>query len=415
MLWSGLAIWVVGVGGSWLLDSLGIDISGQENLMGMAKELYLNSPFSALFLFCVFVPFLEECAFRLWAVGKKWAISVCLVGMALFSIGEIGLWGVLSVVAMILVPKLVKDDFRSNWIRSLVSSLCFALCHISGFGGLSWGMVLGLTDIFGMALVMCWLVLNVSFWCSALLHALNNTWAFLAPMLFLPSPVANHGDSFSTELSALRPLADNTQLVEGATGIFSIESTTTDFYLVGEPAELAYKMCLRCDLSNDVYYDWVSAGTSLDERVKYQVTLNPGTLFDMCELLSTYLKDIEDFQDKPLTFDTTRVMLKTVWLVFDDGHEESYDESSMQSSASMRLMQDINGKAVEFSIAIEDCNGNPKVGDDGGIQWQTYVLPKAHPAPVPDIMAKMQRSLDKIYGYRLEYRDDHEVTLITIK
>lgn len=413
MLWIGLAIWAVGFGGSWLLETLGVEVSGQENLMGMAKELFQENHFSVLFLFCILVPFLEECSFRLWAVGKKWTIAVCLVGMALFSTGEIGLWGILAVVAMSLVPRLVKNDFRSNWIRSLISSLCFALCHISGFNGFSLGMILGLADIFGMALVMCWLVINVNFWCSVLLHALNNTLAFIAPMIFLASPVATNADGFTTELSAVRPLADNTQLVAMSTSVFDIDSSVSEFYLVGEPAELACKMFEHCVASPDVYYDWESAGDNLDGRVKYQVRLDSGAL-DVRKILSSYLKDIEKFQDKPLSFDTTRVMLKTVWLVFDDGHEESLDESSLEGPYG-RLYRDINGKAQAFSTLVEDENGNPVFNEDSCLVWRTYILPKAHPTVLPDVMGKLQSRLDKIYGYRLEYRDDHEVTLITIK
>lgn len=408
MLWVGLAAWGLGWGMASLLEILGVEISGQETLMDSAKWLFQQSHGFALFLLCGIVPFLEECAFRLWAVGKSWATTVCLAGMVLFGVGEIGLWGILAVVAMILVPRLTKDEFLSNWIRAIISALCFAACHISGFNGLSWGMVFGISDIFGLALVQCWLVLNMGFWYSVLLHALNNTLAFLLPMLFLASPVANNGDEFSTEISALKPLAANAQLLESAANPYYIDSTTKEFYLVGEPAEIAYHLFNQCNNSVGVFFDWEPECINLDDRVKYQVTRHSEGEVDMNQLLAIYCKDVEQFRGKPFLFDTTRVMTKTVWLVYADGHEESIDETTNQHNAFSRLHKDINGKAIEFC--------EPVFEEDGSISTlTTYILPKAHPKQTQERITKLQSSLDKIYGFRLEYRDDHEVTLITIK
>lgn len=410
MLWIGLAVWALGWGMSLLLEVLGVEMSGQENLMGMVKGIFQDSHFFVLFLTCVLVPFLEECSFRLWAVGKKWSTTICLVGMVLFVAGEIGQWAILAVVAMVSVPRMVKSSFLSNCIRSLISALCFALCHISGFNGLSWGMVFGLADIFGMALVMCWLVINMGFWYSVLLHVLNNTIALLLPMLFLASPVATDGDDFSTEISALKPLASNTQLVDGASSLFHIDSTIKEFYLVGEPAEIACYMFELLEHGTDVFFDWESETVNLDDRVKYQVTRHTDGELDISKLAASFCKNAEQFRGKPFSVDTARVMVKTIWLVYEDGYEEPIDEATTtnRNVAFSRLFQDINGKAINFCEPTfdEDCNLSAITN---------YVLPKAHPAQTQPMMTKLQSSLDKIYGFRLEYRDDHEVTLITIR
>ena len=78
----------------------------------------------------------------------------------MFGVSSIGLLGLLFVVGIILVTVLVKDRFVQVWLNAILSSLLFSLCHISGFGNDVLGMTLGLSDIFGMALVCCWLTVK---------------------------------------------------------------------------------------------------------------------------------------------------------------------------------------------------------------------------------------------------------------
>ncbi len=189
MLWIGLVIWLGSMLISWIMELTGNAPAGQETLLGLGKWMFGYAPVLSLLLFCVFAPVLEEFSFRLWGEGKKWTTIVCLVLMAAFTTSEIGLWGLLFVAAMALAWFGVRDRFVQMWACALISSLTFALCHISGFGGFSLGMVLGIVDIFGFALVLSWLAINISIWLAALLHVLNNTLAIMIPLLFLNDPL----------------------------------------------------------------------------------------------------------------------------------------------------------------------------------------------------------------------------------
>ena len=158
MLFIGLGLWVVSMVLMEVLTSSG-QAQGQSTLMEMIKGIFQQMPVFTLLLLCVFQPILEEFSFRLWGVGKMWMTIVCLALMTLFGVSEMGLWMFLFLGAFLFVWLKVKDTFRQRWILAIITSLCFALCHVSGFGSFGWGMVLGLTDIFGMALVMCWLTI----------------------------------------------------------------------------------------------------------------------------------------------------------------------------------------------------------------------------------------------------------------
>ena len=214
MLWIGLALWLLSMLVSYIMEKSGNAPAGQEFLMDMGKSIFQTVPFLLVLLFCFFQPILEELSFRLWGVGKKWMTILCLVLMTLFAVSEMGMWGLLFVALFIVVWVTVKDKVLQNWLNALITSACFALCHISGFAGFSIGMVLGLLDIFGMALVMCWLTINISFWLSCLLHVLNNSLAILVPLLFLTNPVTVTNDNATLSIEPLRPFANNDQLFE---------------------------------------------------------------------------------------------------------------------------------------------------------------------------------------------------------
>ncbi|MCQ2294333.1 MAG: CPBP family intramembrane metalloprotease [Bacteroidales bacterium] len=398
MLWIGLGIWLIAFGGSYLLELLHVQVSSQESLMDMGKSLFLRSQFAAIFLFCILVPFIEECSFRLWGVGKRHWVILSLVLMALFAFGELKFWGILFVVGMVLVMRLVSDEVRRNWLLSILSALCFALCHISGFGGFSLGMVLGLADIFGMALVMCWLVLNVSFWCSVLLHVLNNSMALLVPLLFLPSPVTTATQHYSTELSGVNAFANNALLFQNAATPSEIDSTIDEFYLVGEPAAIGCALASQACTQSQVYFNDISLGNSLEERVVYRVQRHLQQPFDWDALFASYCRDVEQYRDLPLHFDTARVMLQKIYVVMDDGTEELLHPA-------LNLQAYLRARSNSADIFIE----NPD--DTGGVQLRVI----RRPNPLETQLKSINEAFDQIQGFTLDYRPDHEVTLITIK
>ena len=181
MLWIGLVLWLGTILVMFILEKAGVEFSGQETLYGLAKVMFRNAPIFTLLLLCLFQPILEEMSFRLWGVGKKWTYILCIVLMALFTVSSVGLWGILLVAAFICVTLFVKNRFWQVWLNALISSFAFMVCHISGFGSDLLGMIIGLIEIFGMALVCCWLTVNLSFWFSCLLHVLNNSLGLVLP------------------------------------------------------------------------------------------------------------------------------------------------------------------------------------------------------------------------------------------
>ena len=146
MLWIGLILWIGSMAVMYFLESTGKSPSGQENLMQMSKGMFHTIPVFTLLLLCFFQPILEELSFRLWGVGKKWSTIVCLVLMSVFVMSELKLFGLIFIVAFILVWVFVRNRVAQVWINTIITSLAFSLSHISGFGDFSLGMVLGLVD-----------------------------------------------------------------------------------------------------------------------------------------------------------------------------------------------------------------------------------------------------------------------------
>ena len=417
MLWIGLVIWLGSMLISFVMEWTGNTPAGQETVFAVGKMMFQRLPVLTLLLFCVFQPILEEFSFRLWGEGKKWTTIVCLVLMACFTVGEIGLWGLLFVVAMAVAWFGVRDRFIQMWACALISSLAFTLCHISGFGAFSVGMVLGLTDIFGFAMVLAWLAINFSIWLAALLHVLNNSLALLIPLLFLNDPMTLpcytmvggvKAQDYVLNIEPLKPFADNGSLIADAVGSMNSVQVTKGFSMVGEPAEIASRLATWA-LSTEqyTYFDWQSKGESLEERVVLRVTdIAQDTLrYDL--LLKDYLKLMEQYDD-PLVFDTTEVMLKEVWLVYPDGLEVLFEQGCEDfAKAEGRVMSGSFG--VRGNMLITEY----EQVDDSTMVPHEYCLER--PNPLADMLGSMDEMMDKVSGFKIEYRDARPATLIVIK
>lgn len=420
MLWIGLAFWVGSIAIMYILEWAGVEMAGQDNLFDLGKTMFQRLPVFTLLLFCLLQPILEEMSFRLWGVGKKWTLVLCLVLMAMFGVSSIGLLGLLFVVGIILVTVLVKDRFVQVWLNAILSSLLFSLCHISGFGNDVLGMTLGLSDIFGMALVCCWLTVNISFWLSCLLHVLNNSLSIILPLLFLPDVqtgriIVSYEDSpnmqeLATVIEPLRPFADNSALLAGAASQSELAAGAKDFYLVGEPAEIARMIASqRMGIPADVLFDWKAKEESLEERIVLRVNDIKKEVYSCDDLYDHYMSQIACYLDEPLRMDTTEVMLKEIWLVYDDGHEELLTDTCAHfNDVYSRLMSNPYGiRGNEIVMLSEEVN-------DSTVAFHYYC--RLNENALQKEVDKMNAAMDKLkhVDYHLDYRDGRKVTYITI-
>ncbi|MBR5778511.1 MAG: CPBP family intramembrane metalloprotease [Bacteroidales bacterium] len=169
ILWAGVILWISSL---LILSILGIFGYGfeQDVLRGMFGSI---SPWLVFLVGGIVGPIWEEFAFRYWTVGKLSAriTSFCLIlifvylesGNILFTIGV----AVLLFVLMFLIKK--------NEIALIIStSAIFSLIHITGFSSLSIMAVIGLIEIFSMAVVMCCLALKYRFVIAIAVHIINN-------------------------------------------------------------------------------------------------------------------------------------------------------------------------------------------------------------------------------------------------
>lgn len=420
MLWIGLAFWVGSITIMYILEWAGVEMAGQDNLFDLGKTMFQRLPIFTLLLFCLLQPILEEMSFRLWGVGKKWTLVLCLVLMALFGVSSIGLLGLLFVVDIILVTVLVKDKFVQVWLNAILSSLLFSLCHISGFGNDVLGMTLGLSDIFGMALVCCWLTVNISFWLSCLLHVLNNSLSIILPLLFLPDVqtgriIVSYEDSpnmqeLATVIEPVRPFADNSALLAGAATQSELAAGAKDFYLVGEPAEIARMIASqRMGIPADVLFDWKAKEESLEERIVLRVNDIKKEVYSCDDLYDHYMSQIACYLDEPLRMDTTEVMLKEIWLVYDDGHEELLTDTCAHfNDVFSRLSTNPYGiRGHEVVMLSEEVY-------DSTVAFHYYC--RLNENALQKEVDKMNAAMDKLkhVDYHLDYRDGRKVTYITI-
>ena len=420
MLYVGLFVWIVTNIVASLLADAG-QAQGQEGLMEMLKAGMKDMPVLVLMLTCLLQPVLEECSFRLWGIGKKWATIVCLVLMAIFGFSELGLWALLFIAAFIVVWLKVKDSFKQHWLNALITSACFALCHISGFATLDWGMVLGLLSIFGMALVMCWLTLNLSFWFSCLLHVCNNSIAILWPLIFTATPVTNtytidDGAECNTELRAFKTFNDR-DLVDSIDnlGNYFVEN---EMVFVGEPSEIAVQLLNNVKDDDeyglsDFYYDWLSKNEDIEERVVYTLRHTDGYCPSPQQVLANFLKDYEAYNEDAFVFDTTDATLMDVYLIYNsDSSRVNINSDSLRKDldyffACHVIEHDFYGRTTLQAVTYLDSDS----------LYRTYALPTTRPSTMIDKrLPTFEDYSDLFYGFRVELvPTDKKVKLVTVK
>lgn len=238
-LFTGLALWIGIMVGCWLFGTSDTVRSGQDELMGTLKILIdsLVPYFPVATMVVVFLwigvlqPVMEEFAFRYWGKGKLYAYIVCAAVMANFVYLTLNIWFITLAALCIVLFFVVRDQHRKRQVSIITTSVLFASMHLSGYSSFSIASVLGILQIFGMALVMCYVVINHRFIYSIVIHVLNNSFALLLPLFFMGSEAVS-GDNFKGELRYMK-------LYEAAELMYedwSEDSTTTTFY--GELPEI---------------------------------------------------------------------------------------------------------------------------------------------------------------------------------
>ena len=157
------------------------------------------------------------------------------------------------------------------------------------------------------------------------------------------------------------------------------------------------------------YLDWESKGESLEERVVFKVSniAAPGAP-DYVKLLKDYLVLAEKYGDEPLVFDTTEVMLKSIWLVYPDGREVRLEEGCEDfAKADQRIMSGSMGFRGNMRITEYE------LVEDSVMVPVEYCIER--PNPLAKAMGSMDEMMDKLSGFRIEYRDARKATLITVR
>lgn len=238
-LFMGLALWFGLMAATLLLGTSDSPNSGQDELMGLMKNLIdrlvpyaPTATMVVIFLWlCVLQPVMEEFAFRYWGKGKLYAYIVCAAVMANFVLLTLNIWFIAFAALCIVLFFVIHDQHRKRQVSIITTSVLFAAMHLSGYSTFSLASVIGILQIFGMALVMCYVVINYRFIYSVAIHVLNNSLALLLPLFFMGTEAIS-GDNFEGELRNMKLDEAQEQMYES----WSEDSTTTTFY--GELPEI---------------------------------------------------------------------------------------------------------------------------------------------------------------------------------
>lgn len=400
MLWIGLAIWGCSFLGSWVLSWMGVEISAQENLMDMARTMYEQSPVFCLMVLCCICPFLEECSFRLWGRGKVWCVIVSLLLMMVFCAAELNSWiPVVVIVALGVAWFLLKEKkFLRTWVMAVASSVLFALCHLSGFSSFSLGAVLGLTEIFGFALVLSYLTVNLSFWFSVLLHILNNSVAILLPLLLFGETFEVNMDHCTLKASSIDPFSREVFQGKDFDTIADNDSVNQyHFSMEGQLSEVVCQFLNMGSLSYDTIYDHRLHPSMLDAR--YSVSVTYDSLCDFNELARLLIDD----KDRGLKTDTIEEWVSSIWV--DNGG----------SFVPIEQMPNPYELFLDISCSEESIGSFYMIENDSANVSSYWCVKR--PSQLADAMSLYEQAGIPLNPDipKVEYRKHHKITTIVVR
>lgn len=217
ILWAGVVLWLVSVFARIVLSLCGNEMPGQDVLFDMLGTLNgITYVVALMVLLGIIAPILEEFLFRYWIKSRKKVVTILLFAAMGAYVALSTFWwlGVISFLVCVMLDYFLIDNSNARTIMlMLATSLLFSVAHITEFSEFNIDAILCMTELFGLALVACWLVYNKGFWWACLLHALNNLFALLIIILAPKPPLYNPtAMSFETPLysASLQPLMGDT-------------------------------------------------------------------------------------------------------------------------------------------------------------------------------------------------------------
>lgn len=191
LLFLGIALYVVGF--------ISLNIIGQffETTQNPQQPLFeilsIFPPIVGISLMVVFAPIVEELAFRGWIIKKLYGKIISYAGIVFFVQATVDNVYLSSGVIGALFPVffLLKNSEVKTLVLILVTSILFGLAHISNYSAVAVKIV-AITQIIGLAFIICYVGLKFGFIYTMLVHFANNLLAIIVMYAFL----SNYSGSF---------------------------------------------------------------------------------------------------------------------------------------------------------------------------------------------------------------------------
>ena len=223
LLWAGLALWL-GLGLlRYVLAWTGMPSVGNEALNVLLMDAKSDKSVFLLILSAgLLVPIVDEVLFRLWIDVRRTAVALLLfAGMGVALGFSLAWWAGALSFALCAAAYLLLAQKPAARVLALIglTTLLYAL-HAGLAYGLNADGALVMGSALGLAMALCWVVLNMGFVWACLLHVVGATvaqliWYAFAPPLAQPvaaQPLHIEGDGY---VAILRPAETRAAVLKG--------------------------------------------------------------------------------------------------------------------------------------------------------------------------------------------------------
>lgn len=277
-------------------NSFGINENGELN-GPFIDQLKKFPPLLLLVFPLIISPIMEEFAFRGWlkSTGIRKIITICFVVLYIQSAFHSVLFSLLILSTLILFQFRIKKNALA--VNVIFTSILFSVVHIQNFND-PFIAFSGLTQLFGVGLILSYVTYRFGIVYSIILHAVNNTIAFLPLILVGNSDqvILFEGETYLATLTPVSIFEFRTTNIYDDNDAISITNNIEEIAVELAPFEtdMIYKSS-SVNLANYSLKVYPKSNKSIDPNTLFNDYLNINAM--NCDTIQTTAYTLEQVPD----------------------------------------------------------------------------------------------------------------------
>lgn len=301
ILYAGIILWILGI--SILILAFNSNQSTNDTIqLPFIKSIISYPSFFLLILIIILIPLTEELIFRYWIVKNRFSFYISGLGMLVVTYHFFSniIPFLMLLIFFIALFVFVKKRKNKLILMLITSSIVFSLIHIHNYDSsiIKFGSII---QLFGLAMILSYIGIRISFYYCILGHSINNLIATI-PLFMLSLHAETIHFENSTYNAVLIPISlfsisnepnqinhDSITITGHISSIAAdIQPFSNEFYYTNVATDLfKYKLKVFAAPDTTICLNQISKDFLCKNKIQSDTTLKPAyilTIFDTLKL-----------------------------------------------------------------------------------------------------------------------------------